>query len=441
VVTVVTAVFGTRDRLLEPARDLPGHHLVCVTDQDIESKAWQIMKVDAALEDPRLMSRRVKILAQEFVDAERIVWVDASMRVQGDLRPLVSDEAELVLVRHPRRICAYAEIEVCRELGIADAKDLAQQAERYRREGFPAHAGLYALGLIGRRMTAAVKKLCYDWWAEVVRSSPRDQTSLPFVLRRHPAVTTRVLDIDILDNPYVQRVRGRDRGPYGSTASIHAPVAPSVVPAAPVTPPPKPPAKPAAAPAPKPTAPKLPRIHTTIAYDRKGNLGAAYNAFMEGLPKEAWACFLDHDAMFTTRSWHDQISAAITREPKAIFTAVCNRIGNGVQLAPKVDPNNHDIHYHRKLGQRLLADKTLQDVTKGPLLSGVLIVISKAAWTKLGGFKPGFLGVDNQMHLDARRAGYKVLIIRGLYLYHWYRAHGDDAHIKKLPKALRHAPV
>jgi hypothetical protein len=173
-------------------------------------------------------------------------------------------------------------------------------------------------------------------------------------------------------------------------------------------------------------------IHTYIPYAPRSsdkNIGAVYNTFMTMIPEGDWACFLDHDAMFTTLGWYKQLEAII-ESPSflhynvGLLTACTNRIGNLEQLIPGVDPQNHDIYYHREIGRR-------RELDHGPslrecdyLMSGVVIFISKEVWMKTEGFMDGFLGVDNNIDQQIRGLGYKTYIMDGVYCYHWYRADG-----------------
>lgn len=164
----------------------------------------------------------------------------------------------------------------------------------------------------------------------------------------------------------------------------------------------------------------------TIAYDVERNLGRAYNATMERLRPGDWCCFLDHDAVFTTRDWYPQILEAIGRYPEAgLFGAVTNRIGRKTQIAPGA-PASHDMREHRAFGAALAAKhgSTARDVTRESPISGVVMILSREAWEKMGQFKDGFFGVDNRAHHDVARNGMRVLLLEGLYVYHWYRADG-----------------
>jgi GT2 family glycosyltransferase len=181
-------------------------------------------------------------------------------------------------------------------------------------------------------------------------------------------------------------------------------------------------------------------IHTYIPYcpkDLEGgkDLGLAYNKFMEIVPDDDWVCFLDHDATWTTRDWYHQLEEIIERNPDVgLLTTVTNRIGNPHQLITKfLDRDNHDIYRHREVGKKLQQSLRhhLVDVTDGQLISGVVLLLKKSTWKKVGGFKDGFLSVDNDMHSKVKNAGMKVCIMSGVYVYHWYRGDGDLSHIGK----------
>lgn len=171
-------------------------------------------------------------------------------------------------------------------------------------------------------------------------------------------------------------------------------------------------------------------------YCPKKDLGGAYNDFMLRLRSDDWAALIDHDAMWTTKGWHGQVLEAIEREPETgLFTCVTNRIGCGWQKARSVDPRNHNVAYHREFGRRLaeIHGSRTDDVTEwekqpsGRPLSGVVMVVSKRSWEAVGGFKNGFLTVDNDMHARMRRKGLTVRLLLGVYVYHWYRAEGKDS--------------
>ena len=165
---------------------------------------------------------------------------------------------------------------------------------------------------------------------------------------------------------------------------------------------------------------------TAIAFDVDRNLGRAYNEIMSTLRPEDWACFLDHDAVFTSRRWYSQLLEAIAANPQAgLITAVTNRIGRKSQIAPGA-PDGHDMLEHFAFGAKLAAEHgaSVRDVTRDSPISGVVMCLSHETWEAMGRFKDGMMGVDNRAHRDVAAIGKRVLLMPGLYVQHFYRANG-----------------
>lgn len=189
------------------------------------------------------------------------------------------------------------------------------------------------------------------------------------------------------------------------------------------------------------------------------NIGCAYNKFMETLPcEDDYACFIDHDAMFTTSSWYPQMNHIINQNPHiGAFGCRTNRNGHSFQLVGNIDPHNHNIDYHRKIGNFIQnkyydnlfcihpGDKSKKGNfrsgnTEQPGFSGTLIVLKKSAWLKMGRFQEqqflhtdasgseqvtdGFLHVDSEFRRRLYKHDIPFYIMNGIYIYHWYRA--DD---------------
>jgi GT2 family glycosyltransferase len=168
-------------------------------------------------------------------------------------------------------------------------------------------------------------------------------------------------------------------------------------------------------------------IHTGIPFSTAMNLGAAYNAFMDRLAPDDWACLLDHDAIWTTREWYKQLEEVTRAVPDAgMVTALQSRGWQKWQIgAPEKHANNHDMAYHRTRGKELLGVRTLLDVTETSGIAGVVMLISKRSWEAVGGFADGMYCVDHAMHFALARAGRRVYVHEGVYVYHWRRANGD----------------
>jgi len=147
------------------------------------------------------------------------------------------------------------------------------------------------------------------------------------------------------------------------------------------------------------------------------NIGKAYNDFMELLKPEDWAAFSDLDTCFITRKQPNFIEQAISEYPDTgMFVCYTNRLGNQDQLL-NIQDFNTDINYHIKIAK----EQQELPFSVRPLIglpSGMLMVIKKATWEKVGRFVDGFLGVDNNYGFRLLHNGYKILLIENLYLFH-----------------------
>ena len=158
------------------------------------------------------------------------------------------------------------------------------------------------------------------------------------------------------------------------------------------------------------------------------NYGRACNEAMSLLPDDAWGCIVDHDMVFTTRAWYGQLDEAVrwaqTHPDAGLFTAVASRGWQRWQWTGQ-QPDNHDMAWHRRVGKALLKTRTLLDVTDNSGIAGVVMLLSKRAWARVGGFVDGMYCVDHGMHFALVDAGMRVYVIEGLYVQHWRRANGD----------------
>lgn len=158
------------------------------------------------------------------------------------------------------------------------------------------------------------------------------------------------------------------------------------------------------------------------------NLGEEYNRLIASSPTE-WVCFLDHDATWLRRDWYTQIAEHITEHPNVgLLTVQANRIGNPAQRIDQLK-HQHDITKLRTYARRQPKKHRQLDSTEP--VSGVVIVTSKTAHAAVGGFKPGFLGVDNEYHRALEAAGLQAHLLLANPVYHWYRAQGDRQHLDK----------
>lgn len=166
-------------------------------------------------------------------------------------------------------------------------------------------------------------------------------------------------------------------------------------------------------------------VYFSQPWNSAGDIGKAYNDFMALLPfDEDFACFIDADATWLTPNFGKQIEDIIVKYPECgLFTCMTNRVKFKRQVTGNWDSN--DIALHREIAADLQEKhydeiEELSNISLG-CLSGVIILIRKSVWKKLGGFSNGFLGVDNDIHIEAYKHFEPVYLMKGVYVYHWYR--------------------
>ena len=127
-----------------------------------------------------------------------------------------------------------------------------------------------------------------------------------------------------------------------------------------------------------------------IPWNDDKDLIKAYNDFMELLPDDGWAVFKDADAMWLDPFYGLSIKEAIKNNPDTdCFTCLTNRIGNPIQLYNEY--NGDDIKIHRQISNKLKTINKNQcpifelNIGKVSVLSGVVIILSKKGWEKIGG--------------------------------------------------------
>ena len=163
----------------------------------------------------------------------------------------------------------------------------------------------------------------------------------------------------------------------------------------------------------------------TVPFDMSGNIGRDYNRIMRSCSSE-WVGFIDHDIFVANPHWYGMFFSAISvfGDQAGFIGCMTNRVGSPLQKVKGVERNN-DIGYHREFAENLFKEhgNTVQDVTDSQFCpSALMFATSKKAWYETGGFREtGLVGVDTKYIGKLKEKGYKIYLLKGLYVYHWYR--------------------
>ncbi len=177
-------------------------------------------------------------------------------------------------------------------------------------------------------------------------------------------------------------------------------------------------------------------IHFSSPYSQSKDLGKAYNDFMHLLKDEDFACFTDLDTCFLTSDIGTQLQEIIDKHPNAgLFTCLTNRVGQRAQCYNGVISEDPNILNHRQIALQLQREKRHQVKPLHHIISGHLMMVQKSVWKEVGGFPEGegLLAIDNKFSYRILKARKHILLMEGVYLFHFYRLDTgihDKSHLK-----------
>ncbi len=194
-IVIYTAIFGKKDDLVVPSFLPANCDLICFTDQDIQSRMWQVRRVSPPEKDPTRSARKYKILVHKFLPEYRTsIWVDGNVLIRGDFNELVRDylaDANLAVIdqaaceKVPAHTLAEEEERLLRMERAGkhqeDPELVRKQGEAYRTLGYPDTSGLaWTLLLLRRHNELDVQSAMEAWWQELVTWTKRDQMSFNY---------------------------------------------------------------------------------------------------------------------------------------------------------------------------------------------------------------------------------------------------------------------
>ncbi len=164
-------------------------------------------------------------------------------------------------------------------------------------------------------------------------------------------------------------------------------------------------------------------------YSQYKDLVTAYNEAMERMKSGDTIIFADHDVLILSPNTLNLVEETMKAHPEYdCYCGTTNRIG-GIRLL-KIGAGlfKDDIRQHTKYALQVERKGTqIEDYTKPDPhhLSGFFFALRKSAWMRIGGFRQWneskILGVDSALHQDLYKNGLKTCIMKGIYVYHWYR--------------------
>tara|TARA_B100000963_G_scaffold85829_1_gene73441 strand:- start:2475 stop:3929 length:1455 start_codon:yes stop_codon:yes gene_type:complete len=409
---IYTAIFGEYDKIIDPIFIPKGWDFICFTDSEIKSEIWEVRKVEGLFKDPTRNARRYKVLPHRwFKEYDYSLWIDGNILLREDINELIPEYLKNVNIavhnhneNKDKRNCVYEEVKalVDYSLGNKKYKDdpdiVLRQKDKYISEGYPSNNGLaVTMQLLRRHNEKDCIVAMEKWWEEIDFGSKRDQLSFNYALWK-TKTKFNYFKGDSRNNKHFLHSNHKGNKKLSDVLFENTP------------------------------------------YRTDLDLIKSYNSFMKLLPDDGWAVFRDGDTLFLDSYYGKVIEEAIKENPDTdCFTCYTNRVGCEWQVYNEYDGD--DIVKHRTISNKIknIYSGEYLDVTNREdfYMSGVVMILSKKAWKKIGGFKEWSskkgrtLGIDNRLYIDLRNNGFKIKLIKGLYIYHWYRGGNkeDKSHL------------
>jgi hypothetical protein len=389
---VVSAIFGGHDYVKDPVLDGYNpeweYHLF-TDDPRIISDYWNVHLIAG----DRQTAREIKIMTWKYIPYDVRLWVDGSMVLKGnpdDILKLMGD-ADLYLKLHPERETQYQEIQACIKFGKFTKADADALTEHYKALGYTKQIQdstlIYETGLNMARNTSAMIEFMNAWYNETLLTNLRDQISLPYIIHKlRPKMAAFSAEYN----------KWAELSAHGANFD-------------------------------------LPHVYYFQPFAVNGNLGAAYNDCEFGLDDEDYLCILDQDVCFLDSRQKKWIAETIERNKEYdVFTCMTNRLSNGPQIV-NIMYDQPNIGKHKQ--RTLLQWKTYGTSVMTPEQpTAGLFMLMKARVLRAVLFKNGLMYLDTDFYVRATEMGFKFGIMRGIYLYHYYRLVESRTNINHLKR-------
>ncbi len=114
------------------------------------------------------------------------IWIDGNQLIKQDVKLVESLLPSLknnfiATFKHPDCICVYQELQQCIQWAKDNFTLMRRQVDNYRKEGYPAYAGLVETSCLVRKQVKESADFNKQWWDEISQNSYRDQLSFNYV--------------------------------------------------------------------------------------------------------------------------------------------------------------------------------------------------------------------------------------------------------------------
>ena len=206
-IAIFTCITGDYEFPTEGFEKKDGYDYYLFCDKIINVKSWKLM-IPRFNDDPKLndikKQRMVKTHPHWVLpDYDITVWIDANTEIDQKLYDYIEKNKDnnITFKNHPDRNCIYDELKECVFWGKETVSNGQYLYNRYMKEKFPKHIGLYETNIIiSHPKNKSVIRLYDAWWKQIYEYSHRDQLSLNYIIWKN-GLLKYIKSVDSKDFP------------------------------------------------------------------------------------------------------------------------------------------------------------------------------------------------------------------------------------------------
>lgn len=163
-------------------------------------------------------------------------------------------------------------------------------------------------------------------------------------------------------------------------------------------------------------------IHYISPYRTDKNIGKAINDAIRQLNAEDgdWICHIDQDTLWLLPDSKLQLEDTLECTDYDILGPITNRLGSNTQLVAGAFDET-DILEHVHIAKSYADVNYGKEVPTNETLAAFCLCFRVSIWKALGGFQENDLQFDWLFSEMAKKMGFKLGIMTGIYLFHIYR--------------------
>lgn len=169
------------------------------------------------------------------------------------------------------------------------------------------------------------------------------------------------------------------------------------------------------------------KIHYIEPFRTDKNIGKAVNDAVHTIfvspasSVDDWIILTDMDMMWLLPDTKAHVEAILSETDYDILGCMTNRLRSPEQLVGGRFNEDDRIREHIRIAGECWKNAGPMVVDAKGVMAGFCLCFRVSTWVKVGGFVEDTLGFEWHFDFEARKMGFKVGLMKGIYVFHAYR--------------------